>query len=79
MIRSAGRVESEIVPVAKITVTPRRDAGLGTIGSFEGVRTGEVFEIEGVPRGGGEGDTLGIGGDLIVAGFIVVVACQVRL
>lgn len=75
MIRSAGRVESEIVPVAEIAVAPRGNAGLCAIGSFESVRTGKVFEVEGVPGSGGESDALGIGGDFVVAGFVIVVAC----
>lgn len=79
MISPAGGIETDVGPVAKVAELPYGDVVGSAVVGFEGVGTGEGLEKELVALGFGHVDTMGVGGNDIVALLVVVVAEKVRL
>ena len=79
MIRAAGRVEAQIVPIAKIAEAPGRNTIFGTVGGRVRDGASEAGVVELVPGGRWEGNVGGVVGDLVVTGFIVGLADEERL
>lgn len=79
MVRAAGGVEARVGPVAEVAVLPDGHAAGGAGAGFEGVGAGEGFEEELRALGCGGGDVAGVGGDDVVALFVVVVAEELGL
>lgn len=79
VIGAAAGIQAEVRPVAKVAVAPDGDAVGGAGGGFAARGTGEAGEVERVPLRGGEVLLRGEGGELVEAGFVVVVAHEVGL
>lgn len=79
MVGSAGWVEAKVIPISKVTKPPHRHTELGAVGGFGSSRTSKIFKIELIPLRIGEKVALRVGSYFVVAGFVVIVACQVGL
>lgn len=79
MIGAAAGMQAEIGPVAEVAVAPDGDAVVGAGGGFAARGTGEAGQVEGVPSRFGQVLLRGEGGELVGAGFVVVVADEVGL
>jgi len=76
---AAAGVEADVGPVAEVAVAPDGDGGVGASGGFAGRGAGEAGEIEGGPLRFCQVLLRREGGELVGAGFVVVVADEVGL
>jgi hypothetical protein len=79
MIRTTTIIQPRISPVAEVAVLPDGHVVGGAGPDFEGVGAGEGFEEELCLLRRGGGDVAGVGGDDVVALFVVIVAEELRL
>lgn len=79
MIRTAGRVQAKIIPIAEVARLPGWHAGCGAVGCCLPGGAGEGGLVESVPDGIGVGDVGGVGADAVVACFVGVAGYQVWL
>ena len=79
MVRAAGGIQACVGPVAEVAVLPDGHAEGCAGAGFEGVGAGEGFEEELVLLGRGGVYAAAVGGDDVVALFVVVVAEELGL